>query len=200
MAPQRPIEAIPPVGDPEAIYAPVVRPTANVRAYDAIPETVLAYAAGLLDGEGSFQVRVSESIGHPVIAVNMTDRGAIEFLHRSFGGHIGGPYTDTRSNRLPCFHWVVQGAQALAVAEVLLRWLRVKHAAAETLLESRPANFRAYVTQAESILGLLTAELGVLGNDPSATDVDIENMSLRVARESMRAARAIRKAVREARK
>lgn len=52
------------------------------------PETDIAYAAGLIDGEGCFSISRSQDTTRTRLEVCMTDRTAVEWLYERFGGVI----------------------------------------------------------------------------------------------------------------
>ena len=51
-------------------------------------EEINAYAAGLVDGEGSIFIAKQPSCYTIRIVVEMTERPPIEFLHKNFGGRM----------------------------------------------------------------------------------------------------------------
>jgi hypothetical protein len=53
-----------------------------------VNRTDLAYAAGILDGEGSISVSYSSGCPYPCVRVTNTNRELIEWFHQKFGGSI----------------------------------------------------------------------------------------------------------------
>lgn len=108
----------------------------------ALEPTDLAYAAGVIDGEGCIQIHRSRNNrngrsyygGH--VSVFMCDRQATDLLHAMFGGsliHIG-----SRSHRPACrpgVKWVKAGRGSADVCRVLLPYLRVKREQASLVVE-----------------------------------------------------------------
>lgn len=94
-------------------------------------ETDLAYAAGLIDGEGSFVIGVKrpsspeESPSHyPGLHLGMTEPAPVEWLAETFGGSLH--WSRRPAPRRPVLQWQIRTHQALAVAEATLPYLRVK--------------------------------------------------------------------------
>jgi len=73
-------------------------------------ETDVAWAAGILEGEGCFSVKR----GGIVIACAMTDLDTIQRLQEIMGGYIGK--TVVRENRKDCYPWF------LSFREDVIRW------------------------------------------------------------------------------
>ncbi len=92
-----------------------------------VSNEALAYAAGIVDGEGSISIfRTGRSLIPTIrVDVGMTHFGVISWLRQMFGG------TDTQTfagrNR-PLYRWHISGHGAIAVLEQLTPWLRVKQA------------------------------------------------------------------------
>lgn len=112
-------------------------PAGKAGLYDPID---LAYAAGIMDGEGSIMLakkvthRGTENIS-PVVVVNMTDKSVPDFLSALFGGM---PVTIIRENRnpnwSPIYRWQVTGQRAIAVVRALTPYLKTKLPQAQVLL------------------------------------------------------------------
>lgn len=95
-------------------------------------EADFAYLAGLVDGEGHFNPGLGTNCFG--IVVSMCDEGAIEFLHKTFGGFrcSGGKTQKGRS----IYRWTLQGHDDLRTAlEGALPYFRVKIAKAEKTLD-----------------------------------------------------------------
>lgn len=103
-------------------------------------EEDLAYAAGLIDGEGYIgitrlnEVRRTRRTIHyqPQIKVAMTERAGVAVLHELFGGYF---YLQRRDRpRKDVWDWSVKGQQVKQVLLPLLPFLRVKRSQAEVVL------------------------------------------------------------------
>lgn len=79
----------------------------------------LAWAAGLIEGEGSIHVR---STGAVVLTVVMTDVDVLQRLQRTFGkGSIVGPYQHKgQAHYKPQWHWTVTCARDVAAIGMTL--------------------------------------------------------------------------------
>jgi len=100
----------------------------------------LAYAAGLIDGEGYIGIteltpvtrcrgngtRVRKSPQHRIyVTVNMTERAAIEWMHQTFGGHFQ-PLKQRNPRHKAVFRWSVTSEAAAIFCEILAPHLKVK--------------------------------------------------------------------------
>ena len=84
---------------------------------------VLAYCAGLFDGEGSTVVRQRRgphSRCEVALRVGMTDREPLVLLQATLGGSLGGPY-DVGPTRKPRYVWQLARWAAVERAILLLR-------------------------------------------------------------------------------
>lgn len=101
-----------------------------------------AYLAGLIDGEGSIEIRKikndssSNGIYHrPRIRIAVTDRDIIQWLKNSFGGYI---YIQRNSNKhikwKDAYCWVVANQKLVSeIIEKIYPYLRIKKSNAEIL-------------------------------------------------------------------
>lgn len=88
----------------------------------------LAYAAGIIDGEGSIllnkkngaRARRAPVYRVPVVAVAMTAEPVIRFLHETFGGYVG--FRPRRTTDM--WEWRVRGQHALVVVTAVHPFLR----------------------------------------------------------------------------
>lgn len=106
------------------------------------PLLKLAYAAGIIDGEGSISLtwnatRLTKS-GRPSTApmlylqMSNTHRGVVEWFLETFGvGTVTTTYRPKRPNHRTAFGWKVRNKAACAVLEMLLPFLIIKKAQAE---------------------------------------------------------------------
>lgn len=91
----------------------------------------IAYAAGLIDGEGCFFIGKGINGNTAIyLQVKMTDRAAVQWLHETFGGVFGEKAAST--NRAEnTFEWRVFRRDLLyRVTKELLPYLKVKRLAA----------------------------------------------------------------------
>ena len=92
-------------------------------------ETDVAWASGLLDGEGCIQ---ASQDGVPIVTVEMTDERAIRRLHRIFGGTIRN-YHRVAKNRV-IWRWRVPSKLVAQVLQECLPHLTTKQPEAKVLL------------------------------------------------------------------
>lgn len=101
----------------------------------------LAWAAGFIDGEGSFAFcpRANRPGGGYVhLSAGQVDRAVLDKLHSILGvGKVYGPYQPRKQNHSPYHYWRVYNTDAVAAALLMLRpWLSaVKIAQAERAFE-----------------------------------------------------------------
>lgn len=99
-----------------------------------IEKEKLAYAAGVIDGEGCitcYQHKSRPHIFEARLRVNMTSPGPIYFLEDLFGGHTGHRVVSSKNSRKPQWQWSLGYRPDLkACLEALLPVLRVKKYAA----------------------------------------------------------------------
>lgn len=115
----------------------------------SIPEWVLAYTAGLVDGEGSIHVVVvrgeatAELNGHEIalprqislrISVLMTDRAPLDFLSAWFGKSVT-VYRRQNSQYRDVYQWRMAGGDAQNFIRLIQPYLLVKAAQAKLALQ-----------------------------------------------------------------
>lgn len=97
----------------------------------------LAYAAGILDGEGTFVISEVKSRSHRQrknpqhvmsVAVSMTDPEIPVMLQDLFGGNLG---TYAYNGYRPQTRWSISGERAAKVCDALIPYLRLKRRQAE---------------------------------------------------------------------
>jgi len=100
-------------------------------AYQDLKPEDLAYASGLIDGEGHIGFHKAGSPGrrriYPIIVVRMMDRGPVEFLSFLFEGKVGTvrvKSTETVTRSPYIYSWQVVGRRAGAVACAILPLLK----------------------------------------------------------------------------
>jgi hypothetical protein len=100
-------------------------------------ETLEAYFAGLLDGEGCFQLekRPSRPGGvRPTIEMNMTCEKTIRALNDRFPGRIT-TRTPRNANWQPQWRWKVQDKSARAVVKAIRPYVITKREVVEQFVE-----------------------------------------------------------------
>lgn len=104
----------------------------------------LAYAAGLIDGEGCITLlrdssRRSTKNGKTRVAysaavvVSMTDCRPVRWLHETFGGMYR--FYPSKNTRHGTYHWSVRTKNAGAVLRAIMPWLKEKGEQADLLAE-----------------------------------------------------------------
>jgi hypothetical protein len=74
----------------------------EIEAVNQLPETTIAYMAGIVDGEGSIIRRAN---GQPVLSIGSTSEPLIKWLHAYFGGRSYLYANGTGLGRLPFWRW-----------------------------------------------------------------------------------------------
>lgn len=109
-------------------------------------ETDLAYAAGIVDGEGYVGIKKSKAYAcqgrktpgyHARVQVRMVDQAALELLARLFGGHLYAEKLNILRVRQPLHCWSLSDASAEAALRRLLPYLRIKDRVANVVLQLR---------------------------------------------------------------
>lgn len=99
-------------------------------------DTVYAYLAGLIDGEGCISIRKTFQYGKnqfkPMVEVGMTDIEPMKLLQQTFGGSYWPEIV--RGMNLPVTKWRVTGSHVIPVLEPLLPYLLAKKRQAEIAL------------------------------------------------------------------
>lgn len=104
---------------------------ARFREQDNISETELAYAAGLIDGEGCIRIaklspRSCVKEGQYGLTVNCsnTHYGVLEWIKELFGGHITGkPRSEKHSL---CWCWMISGKRAADFLLLIEPYMKIK--------------------------------------------------------------------------
>lgn len=102
----------------------------------------LAYIAGLLDGEGTFDKAGKGIIFHPRVRMSSTDSETIIWLHDLFGGGLY-PVKSQRLTHKPQLNWTLGGRPAIDLLRSLLPYLRNKHRQAEILIDLAETTYYA---------------------------------------------------------
>lgn len=92
-------------------------------------QTDLAYAAGIIDGEGSVTIQRQglRNIGVPIVTVGMTHLPTLQFLKALLGGTV---HEMRRASRRPMWRWYSGGQVAVNALASLQPFLRTKTAQA----------------------------------------------------------------------
>lgn len=96
----------------------------------------LAYAAGILDGEGSISASPSSHCPKSIrifVSVAMCDSRPIEFLARVFGGAAKELKRRTNAGK-PIFRWALYCSKAADFLELVLPYLTVHQERAQTAI------------------------------------------------------------------
>lgn len=80
----------------------------------------LAFAAGLMEGEGTVRINAftRRNKGALIVSCVNTDRELIAFLQERWPGYCK-PATGLRANQRPAFVWTIAALQALAFLELI---------------------------------------------------------------------------------
>lgn len=103
--------------------------------------TLLAWVAGIFDGEGSLTIKRSNRSGtvhyQLWVTVGMSDRPenekALKILQKAFGGNISR--IKPKGNRIGAVAWTVVSNQALECLKKVIPYLVIKKKQAELLIE-----------------------------------------------------------------
>ena len=100
----------------------------------------LAYAAGIIDGEGSIQIRKHRRSEYYVgyhycmdVQVSMIDPEVPLWLKRTFGGSL--QFYPAKGKRQEVYHWAITTNKAATFLSLILPFLKIKGAQAEIALE-----------------------------------------------------------------
>jgi hypothetical protein len=96
-------------------------------------ETIKAWAAGIIDGEGHVKVeRYKQSRG--IVRVDNTDMRILKKLEDYFGGKIYPNRRKNRPNSKMCWFWIIYGRQVVPFLEGISPYLIGKKDQAETVI------------------------------------------------------------------
>lgn len=113
---------------------------------DVFSAEELAYAAGIIDGEGSIVIgrcltRRKTPIYSFVVEVAMADREAVDWFHKSFGG---GLYEFSKPERRKSYRWQVGTNNAKKFLMAIIPYLKVKQKQAELAIKFQNQRSYAY--------------------------------------------------------
>ena len=110
-----------------------------------ITNEILAYTAGIMDGEGSICIAKSapsvkngtKSPSHWLqVGIINTNRELIEWLEKTFGGHISdNSHSPSRKRQRPCWAWRVTSIQAKIFLQSIYPYLKIKKKQAKLAIE-----------------------------------------------------------------
>ena len=109
---------------------------------DPVSREDLAYAAGLIDGEGTIALvrhRATQPFRHPTITMASCSYELVDFMKKLLGGHISHKRT-YREGHTPSFVWAVRHSEALTCLEKVAPFMREpeKLRRAHLILEEYP--------------------------------------------------------------
>jgi hypothetical protein len=99
-------------------------------------EVDLAYAAGIIDGEGSICVarRINKRVRPSYetrVEVGMADEEVILWLYTRFGGTLQRPFHYRKAKWRTCFRWICRGRDSAIFLRKILPHLKLKRIRAE---------------------------------------------------------------------
>lgn len=98
-------------------------------------DTDCAYAAGLIDGEGSIRITSRGKNGGTtfrqgqytlMVEMTNTDKGMIQWMQEQFGGSVSYSAENAELNRKEKWHWRVAANKALYVLDAIWPFIRTK--------------------------------------------------------------------------
>ncbi len=121
-------------------------------------EAELAYAAGIIDGEGSFYIherppyRSSVSPSHTLsVSVSNTDRRMLDWMHERFGGTILVNKPPTNRAWSQAYQWRVSSRLAVTFIDQIYPYLVCKREQADIAVEFAAIKHTGYPLSAEVI-------------------------------------------------
>lgn len=97
-------------------------------------DTILAYMAGIIDGEGSIMINGSNHKQQSVVSVANTSELLIKWIVTHFGGHTNIEYSEN-VNHKNRYWWRLYGYSMKPFLESILPYLVIKKPQAELMLE-----------------------------------------------------------------
>jgi len=104
-----------------------------------------AWAAGLLEGEGSFFTKTN---GHtPIVSCQMTDLDVLDSLHSLFGGNLRS-YDKRESHHKQSWTWSISGDKAINLLEKILPYMHQRRTEKiHTIIETWNSRKKALAAQ-----------------------------------------------------
>ena len=111
-----------------------------MKEYHKMPVAELAYAAGLIDGEGC--IRIGKYTDHKTqelryrgqLSIGMTSRAAVEWMRDRMGGNFY-IYRTSYDKAKPAYNWTMRSTEAAALLSAILPHLIIKREQALLLIE-----------------------------------------------------------------
>ena len=100
-----------------------------------ITKSDIAYAAGIIDGEGCISISKGPSYRCRVRVAN-TDLRLVNWLQKTFGGYANNS-AEVRGNRRNQFEWALNDNAAVEFLHMIKSHLKLKREQAELLIEAR---------------------------------------------------------------
>ena len=121
-------------------------------------EAVLAYTAGIIDGEGSIHLTKGRNRklkqGYCislVISVGNTNEWLVQWLKMQFGGQVY--YKDCQNPKWkPCWTWIIANKQAGEFLELILPYLQIKRPQAEIALDFQSRKISRHLSSEEAAI------------------------------------------------
>lgn len=116
---------------------------------DFVSTEDLAYAAGIIDGEGYIGITVLEkdkrrAYSSPsfqtVVNVGMADPEVVIWLQETFGGNVHSYGPGSYGTKRGVHHWRLAGPAVTEFCRMIRPYLRLKHRQAELILRYREDN------------------------------------------------------------
>ena len=132
----------------------------------------IAWAAGIVDGEGCIHLCKREGAYYVRLDVANTDIAMLHKLKELFGGAVNGKASG-RDNRRPVWSWQVSHKTADTALRSMLPWFVTKRSQAEAALLARQYMGRAQSAgvkrkpQDVEVLALIDTRLRILKREPS---------------------------------
>lgn len=113
----------------------------TILSINKISNEILAYSAGIVDGEGcilveDYKYKNGDRAFILVLKVVNTDKRVIDYLYNSLGGHICNERKATK-NRRRTFRWYMKGKEAANMIKLLLPFMIIKKEQALIALDFR---------------------------------------------------------------
>jgi len=129
----------------------------------------LAYAAGIIDGEGSIGAYRIRNTVHVKVTVGMTNELIPQWFLEQFGGSLrldkSGP-----SHQKPCWTWNASAGDMLPLMKLLIPFLKLKQRQARLLMVIRTGMIRKRPVEKHDRAVMEMARLNQKGTIPSSSE------------------------------
>ena len=102
--------------------------------YEMLPSEILAYAAGIVDGEGHVSIRRTTHYYAVSVSVSNSSKRLTDFLLKYFEGSCN---TGKRPNRKPYHRWNIAANQAVQFLKAIYPYLVIKQDQADLVMQFR---------------------------------------------------------------